>query len=58
MYYIPYTLLWLTGQTVIMPLSLVFLVERCLCLLTPVRLQRRRTEALSGNELPIKICIY
>ena len=57
MYYIPYTLLWLTVETVIIPLALVFLVERTLCLLTPVRL-RRRTEALSGNKLPIKICIY
>ena len=58
MYYIPYTLLWLTVETVIIPLSLVFLVEQCLRLLTPVRLRRRRTEALSVNELPIKICIY
>ena len=58
MYYIPYTLLWLTVKTVIIPLGLVFLVERCLRLLTPVRLRRRHTEALSGNKSPIKICIY
>ena len=58
MYYIPYRLLWLIVETVIIPLSLVFLVEGRLRLLTPVRLCRRCTEALSGNELPIKICIY
>ena len=50
MYYIAYTLLWLTVLKVIIPLSVVFLVERCLRLLTPVSLRQQCTEGLSGNE--------